>query len=353
MLFNNKLYKAIKGCLLLGIPFAVWRKPSSTDIKFCSNPTISSSKAEPIFNINLWNTEIIVSIHNELNLDQTLSILEEQNTKICRLTAIECEATNKNDYIKNVSNLINTLKLRGGKTVISRTTVGCATDIDWCAVAQRYFKKFDNTFTYLYYTPMTGAWLGASPELLLSYDKCSGQISTMSLAGTRYTTANDIPWDDKNKKEQQIVTDFIVSTLNSVGLDVNIGEVTTLNYGSIEHLCTRISAIIPSGISFLDLTSKLSPTPALAGYPREKALNEISQIERHKRQCYGGYIFIDDKNRAEAYVNIRCVNFDNKQWCIYTGGGITADSDAISEWNETEAKASALLSLIARETRLY
>ena len=37
-----------------------------------------------------------------------------------------------------------------------------------------------------------------------------------------------------------------------------------------------------------------------------------------------------DDSRLEAYVNLRCVNFDKHRWCIYTGGGITADSTAAS-----------------------
>lgn len=319
-------------------------------MRFCANPSRSDVAAEPVFAVNMWCSDTLIELRDQYNLEQTLAYLNGCASNSRQLSPIAYIATDKNDYLQKVSSLIAKLKCRGGKTVISRTTIGSAAGVDWCKVAEQYFEKFGNAFAYLYYMPETGAWLGASPELLLSHDKSSNQVSTMSLAGTRPASVHEQPWDDKNIKEQQLVTDFIVNTLKSNGLCVNVGEVATLNYGTIEHLCTRISATMPNDLTFLDLANKLSPTPALAGYPREDALAEIAQIERHDRRCYGGYIYINDAARAEAFVNLRCVSFDNDRWCIYTGGGITADSNPTSEWLETEAKASALLSLITRET---
>jgi isochorismate synthase len=346
MIFSSNLNKAIRGCLHQGIPFAVWRKPNSTEIRFCANPSRTDASAEPTFAVNLWHSDTLIQLREELNLQQTLAYLSDHVGAANALATFDCVATDMVDYLQKVKGLIETLKHRGGKTVISRTTIGNAVGVDWCEVAERYFEKFGHAFAYLYYMPETGAWLGASPELLLSHNKATGQVSTMSLAGTRRVSATEQPWDEKNIKEQQLVTDFIVNTLKSNGLNVNVGEVTTLNYGAIEHLCTHISATMPEDLTFLDLANKLSPTPALAGYPRENALAEIAQIEHHGRRCYGGYIYVNDAAKTEAFVNLRCVSFDNNQWCIYSGGGITADSDPASEWLETEAKASALLSLI-------
>ena len=70
--------------------------------------------------------------------------------------------------------------------------------------------------------------------------------------------------------------------------------------------------------------------------------NKINSIEQHNRRCYGGYIAIHNNEDISAYVNIRCAQFDKKTYCIYSGGGITKDSNPIEEWKETENKISTL-----------
>lgn len=255
-------------------------------------------------------------------------------------------ATDRRQYIDAVTAVIERLKREGGKSVISRTTCGQSAGVDWAAVTRQYFARYPGTFRFLYYSPQTAFWLGASPELLYSGDL--SRVDTMSLAGTRRPT--DEPWDAKNIAEHQIVTDFIAAALTDAGLNVTVDATETLNYGVIQHLCTKISAHghYASHACILD---RLSPTPALAGYPRDKARLDIASAERHERRCYSGYVAVHNGDRFEAYVNLRCVNFDSKRWCIYTGGGITAQSVPDDEWRESEIKASVLRQLIEDSRR--
>ena len=51
---------------------------------------------------------------------------------------------------------------------------------------------------------------------------------------------------------------------------------------------------------------------------------------------------IDDGRRYRAFVNLRCMQILGNRFCIYAGGGIVADSDALAELQETEAKSSRL-----------
>lgn len=255
--------------------------------------------------------------------------------------APESTSTDRAQYLTSVSAIIERLKHDGGKTVISRTTCGSSHGIDWGKVSQRYFERYPGTFRYLYHSPQTACWLGASPELL--YRGNLNNVETMALAGTRRPT--DEPWDSKNTEEHAIVTEFIARKLSDAGLTVNISSTETLNYGVIQHLLTRISGKgrYPGHAHVLD---RLSPTPALAGYPLDKARLDIETAERHDRRCYSGYVAVNDGDRMEAYVNLRCVNFDKDRWCIYTGGGITAKSSPDDEWRESEIKASVLKQII-------
>jgi isochorismate synthase len=265
-----------------------------------------------------------------------------------KTVAVEAATTDRADYLNHVNQLIDRLKCRGGKTVYSRLTCGNSEGVDWAKVADDYFDKYPSAFAYLYYTPATGAWLGASPELLLRQSADRLSMATMSLAGTRPAgTLGE--WDRKNLDEQAMVTDFIADTLRECGMKVSLSGPNTLKYGSIEHLCTRIEGKSLEEVDFMTLANRLSPTPALAGLPRAEALADIAELEPHERRCYGGFVAVQGKCGLEAYVNLRCVNFDHKNWCIYSGGGITVASDAEDEWAESEAKAAVLRNLILKK----
>ncbi len=259
------------------------------------------------------------------------------------------ETTDKQQYISRLESLIPTLASRGNsKTVISRVIAGRA-DVNWIAVAEDLWTAYPNSFGYLFYTPKTGAWLGASPEKLLITIP-PNHFTTQALAGTLPV---DTDWNVKNYEEQQIVADYIGSVLSKNGIEYKAIGPKDLVYGNIKHLSTTFTGLLnanePVDQAF-DLMKKLAPTPALSGYPRGDAFDDIDDIEDHDRSCYGGHVIIlnQQKQCVNSYVIIRCVQFDpvSGKWAIYSGGGITPKSDPETEWNETEAKASKLKELI-------
>ena len=61
------------------------------------------------------------------------------------------------------------------------------------------------------------------------------------------------------------------------------------------------------------------------------------------RRYYGGYIGpVDAWGNYDYFVNLRSMEFDSERYCIYVGSGLTADSDAEKEWQETVQKAKTL-----------
>lgn len=210
----------------------------------------------------------------------------------------------------------------------------------------RLEKRYPTACTFLFSTTATGTWLGATPELLLSGD--GTRLRTMSLAGTRPTGISG-DWNDKNREEQVIVTRFITNTLRQHGLNPEAGEPTSRQAGPVEHLCSEISAGIPSAWSMdslRELLRDLSPTPALGGFPRREALRFISATERHSRGYYGGFFgLIDSPSQFRLYVNLRSgrLSEDGREIALFTGGGITPLSQPQEEWLETRRKARTLL----------
>lgn len=205
------------------------------------------------------------------------------------------------------------------------------------------FRNTSPNLSAVYFHPETGAWITATPEVLLTHDRQSGRYVTMSLAGTRPSTDIEKEWSDKNIEEQAIVTRYICQKLDTLSLGYSVGPRETVDAGPVQHLRNIISGMCDSDPEAI--ASALSPTPALGGYPVAEALDDIAELEAHKRRCYGGYVAIVTPEEYRAYVNLRCAQFDSKGFCLYAGGGITPHSTPADEWDETESKLSRLLPL--------
>ncbi len=257
------------------------------------------------------------------------------------------ESTPKEIYLERVGELVERLRQRGmSKTVISRVISGKSPELDWISAAEHLWSDFPSTFGYLFYTPMTGGWLGASPEkLLVTYPP--NHFATQALAGTLRV---GMSWNRKNYEEQQMVADFIEESLKQMHVKFSETGPKTQSYGNIKHLSTLFVGELDDPFTqAVVLHDWLSPTPALSGLPREEALDDIDEMEAHRRGCYGGYITVKTDDGLASFVTIRCAQFNpsDNSWAIYAGGGITPKSEPETEWEETESKASGLLKILA------
>ena len=75
--------------------------------------------------------------------------------------------------------------------------------------------------------------------------------------------------------------------------------------GPLKHLKTEISFELQNK-SVAEILSKLHPTPAVCGAPKNKAIEVIQDTEAHNRELYAGVIGYLNKNAACLYVNLRC-----------------------------------------------
>jgi len=77
--------------------------------------------------------------------------------------------------------------------------------------------------------------------------------------------------------------------------------------------------------------------------PKTVAATFILENEGYNRLYYSGYL--GELNRDEStslFVNLRCMQLDDKLVSIYVGGGITAESIPENEWKETVSKAEVM-----------
>ena len=256
---------------------------------------------------------------------------------------IPTQSTSHADYIKGVTRVIESCTGRNGKTVYSRVICGEMKATTPGQVARQLFASHPGCLRFIYHTPQTGGWLGATPELLLDMDKRTGTFHTMALAGTRKRGSTH-RWDDKNLRENHFVINYITASLAALGIDTEVSPLETVAYGGIEHLCSHITGRA-SSLMIPQIIDALNPTPALCGYPKADAIADITRFENHPRGCYGGIIGFSSETSYRAFVNLRCMHFDGLRYCIYGGGGITSQSVPDEEYSETTAKTALLCML--------
>lgn len=194
-----------------------------------------------------------------------------------------------------------------------------------------------------------GAWLGATPETLLS--RHNDVMQTMSLAGTQaLRDDHDYRWRAKEIEEQAFVSRYTVDTLNRYGVR-SYQTTGPENYETsvVAHLKTTFTfSAQPIAHCLGEFVADLSPTPAVCGLPKAQAKQWITENEPHRRDYYAGFLgewYLSD-NKIDLFVNIRCLRVLGSHYQLFTGSGITAKSDIVAEWNETERKATTLLQVL-------
>ena len=277
---------------------------------------------------------------------------------------------NQEDHLNLVLKGITKIKENGLKKVVlsRREELELETAIDPIEVYKYLAFNYNSAFTYCWYHPKVGLWLGATPETLLHLDR--NRLRTMALAGTQdYTGTLDVEWNSKEKDEQQMVTDYVVNLLEGALENIEVGELKTVKAGKLLHLCTDVTGQLNNDDQSLQrLILRLHPTPAVCGLPKIEAMQFILDNEHYNREFYTG--FLGELNREEKigprsgkrnvenlaysyntrsshlFVNLRCMQLQKKKAILYVGGGITKDSVPENEWYETVNKTKTIKNIL-------
>ncbi|WRH66436.1 MAG: isochorismate synthase [Planktothrix sp. GU0601_MAG3] len=150
---------------------------------------------------------------------------------------------------------------------------------------------------------------------------------------------------EKNLREHQVVVDFIIERLLSLGLTPDLTDLPCLRQlTNIQHLWTPIKCQVSTNIHLLEILSQLHPTPAVAGTPRDIAQQHIHNYENFDRSLYAAPIgWIDHQGNGEFVVGIRSALLDGNRARLYAGAGIVAGSEPEKEVAEIQLKLQALL----------
>jgi menaquinone-specific isochorismate synthase len=242
------------------------------------------------------------------------------------------------------------------KVVLARkTTVDVKQPISPAQLLKASYRENHHSFHFMMVLSKELAFVGSTPERL--YRRVGQQLETEALAGTigrgdnaadDMKLANWLTQDVKNINENQYVVDDILQSLAPHSDEVHLErELRLVRLRKVQHLKRNIVAQLNKGINAVQLLQALQPTAAVAGLPRNEAMEFIEQREPFARGWYAGSVGYLSHERAEFCVAIRSALLMKDEVQLFAGAGIVPGSVAEHEWQELDKKMSTLLSLIS------
>ncbi|MFV0198522.1 isochorismate synthase [Empedobacter falsenii] len=336
--FQEKLERLIQNQK----PFILFRKPNTTQVELWENKAIVTDNQ---FICNSFDNSKLIEFNDDEV--QVIPIDQLPNFELSLPESDQNEAISYENYINLIQKTVQELRSESAtkKIVISRINSLAKTAVNLAETFKNLHQHYPNAYLYLRYDVKEGCWIGASPELLLKEN--NQFIETVSLAGTK---AKEDEWTEKEYHEQQVVTDYIASTLKPYTAYIDVDGPFSVNAGFFEHLKSYISAQLNDKTKLYDLLKALHPTPAVGGMPKDLSKDFILKNEGYDRSFYAGFMGCQNKIASEYFVNLRCAKIYSNKVNLYVGGGIMPDSVPEKEWHETELKSKTIGELLIYST---
>ncbi|WP_188113067.1 aminodeoxychorismate synthase component I [Mycobacterium simiae] len=195
-----------------------------------------------------------------------------------------------------------------------------------------------------------GAVASLSPELFLA--RRGAVVVSSPIKGTLPLDAwpSALRASPKEVAENIMIVDLVRNDLGRVAMTgtVTVPELLVVRRApGVWHLVSTVSAQVPVELPTTALLDATFPPASVTGTPKLRARQLISQWERRGRGIYCGTIGLASPIAGcELNVAIRTVEFDTAGNAVLgVGGGITADSDPVAEWEECLHKAAPIVGL--------
>jgi para-aminobenzoate synthetase component 1 len=146
----------------------------------------------------------------------------------------------------------------------------------------------------------------------------------------------------KEEAEHTTIVDLIRNDLSQVAMHVNVNrfryieEIKTSNKNLLQ-VSSEIVGDLPDDYrsTLGDILVKLLPAGSISGAPKTKTVEIIQQAEQEKRGYYTGVVGYFDGEDLDCGVMIRFIEKKNGTFFYRSGGGITTQSIAEAEYQET------------------
>ena len=215
-----------------------------------------------------------------------------------------------------------------------------------------------NPSPYLYFL-RTGDThiLGSSPEMLV---RVTGhKLEYRPIAGTRPRGRDEaedsrleqqMRNDEKERAEHVMLVDLGRNDLGRVSEygSVKVKDLMYVErYSHVMHLVSALEGTLRKDLDALDAFAACFPAGTLSGAPKVRAMQIIEELEPTRRGIYGGSVlYADFAGNLDSCIGIRTLLMKGKKAYLQAGGGVVADSDPESEFQESMNKAKAVLKAV-------
>jgi para-aminobenzoate synthetase component 1 len=203
-----------------------------------------------------------------------------------------------------------------------------------------------------------------SPERFLRLDAATRAVEARPIKGTRprgATPAQDaalaqaLTASEKDRAENVMIVDLLRNDLGKVCRpgSVHVPELYALeSHPTVHHLASTVTGVLADGTDAFDLLRAAFPGGSVTGAPKIRAMEIIAELERAPRGVYCGAIgYISVTGSMDVNIPIRTVVLQNGVASFHAGAGIVWDSDPAAEYDETLAKARALIEALTSPRR--
>ncbi|WP_138858272.1 anthranilate synthase component I family protein [Inhella inkyongensis] len=220
-----------------------------------------------------------------------------------------------------------------------------------------------NPSPYMYFYDMGDFQIaGASPEILVREEHRAvaegggRRVTIRPLAGTRPRGASvaldreleeELRADPKERAEHLMLIDL---ARNDIGRMARTGSVQVTaafdveRYSHVMHLVSNVEGVLRPEVGQLDVLKASFPAGTLTGAPKVRAMELIDELEPVERGIYGGACgYLSFAGDMDVAIAIRTGIVKDGYLYAQAAAGVVADSVPELEWQETEAKARAVL----------
>jgi len=227
----------------------------------------------------------------------------------------------------------------------------------WFAYQQ--LRKASPTPFSAYMETNEGALLSLSPERFLQVHK--RRVETKPIKGTRprgdspeldKALYEELSASPKDRSENLMIVDLLRNDLSKhcQPFSVKVPDLFAIeSYSNVHHLVTTVTGELATNEQILPLLKGAFPGGSITGAPKLRAMQIIEELEPHRRNAYTGSIgYLSSNGRMDTNICIRTLVTDSKgdgggQIYCWAGGGLVADSDCESEYQETFDKVNNIL----------
>ncbi len=201
--------------------------------------------------------------------------------------------------------------------------------------------------------------LSTSPERFIQLN--NGTVQTKPIKGTRPRSNNSTKDKQnaqallsatKDRAENLMIVDLLRNDLSKVCLPntVKVPEIFAIeSFPAVHHLVSTVEGELDPQYSATDLLRGAFPGGSITGAPKIRAMEIIDELEPQRRHLYCGSIgYISACGTMDTSITIRTLICENNNIYCSAGGGLVADSEVNSEYQETIDKVNKILPVLTK-----